>query len=57
MVVITRINQKNKMSKKISFSSQADKDEAIAEEKVQHPNPTAYQKQHLVDLEAAVIEA
>lgn len=41
--------------KKITFSTQEEKDKAIAVEKSEHPNPTPHQKQHLVDLENAVV--
>jgi hypothetical protein len=43
------------MSKKIIFSSQEEKDEAIAGEKTAHPNPTAYQVKHLADLNNAEV--
>ena len=43
--------------KKITFDNQVEKDAAIATEKANHPNPTQYQKEHLADLEAAVLEA
>lgn len=43
------------MSKKISFETEEEKADAIAEEKTQHPTPTEYQKQHLAELEGAVV--
>lgn len=45
------------MSKKIIFDSEVEKENAIAEEKAEHTNPTPYQKKHLADLEEAEVKA
>ena len=45
------------MAKKITFENAEEKADAIAEEKANHPEPTAYQAKQLADLEASEIVA
>lgn len=44
------------MSKKITFGSNEEKAEAIALEVKNHPEPTAYQAEHLQALKEAEVE-
>lgn len=43
------------MSKKITFETEEEKANAIAEEKKEHTSPTPYQAKHLADLENAEV--
>lgn len=52
---LSKVNENKEMAKKISFDTEVEKADAVAAEKVAHPEPTEYQAKHLADLEAAEV--